>query len=113
MTKDIARREGLIRARVCHIRSLLRLAPAIQKHIVSAHNTTERSAISERSLRRITVREDCQEQLLALQEIVERSRMSRHLTGPWPCSSWAAHTPRFERLYTKGKTWVLMSVNPV
>ncbi len=43
-----ARRESVTRARVCEIMSLLRLAPAIQKHILIG-----RLAVAQQCLRRI------------------------------------------------------------
>ncbi len=50
---DIARREGLSRARVTQIMDLLKLTPDIQKHILSMPEVVRRAAVTERSLRPI------------------------------------------------------------
>jgi len=50
---DIARQEGLTRARVTQVMGLLRLAPEIKKRILSLPNTLCRSPHTERSLRPI------------------------------------------------------------
>lgn len=51
---DIARREGLSRARVTQIMDLLNLAPDIQKYILSMPEAVRRPSITERALRHIT-----------------------------------------------------------
>jgi len=51
---DIARREGLSRARVTQIMYLLNLAPDIQKHILSMPEAVQRHKVTERSIRPIT-----------------------------------------------------------
>lgn len=48
---DIARLEGITRARVTQVMGLLRLGPEIQKKILSLPDTTHRPPISERMLR--------------------------------------------------------------
>ena len=50
---EIARREGITRARVTQIMSLLRLAPETQDHILSLPESTQRPALTERSIRKI------------------------------------------------------------
>jgi len=50
---DIARREGITRARVTQVMGLLRLAPEIQEHIFSVPKAVRRPAITERALRPI------------------------------------------------------------
>jgi hypothetical protein len=48
---DIARREGITRARVTQVMGLLRLAPEIQEQIQSMSATLHRPHITERALR--------------------------------------------------------------
>ena len=52
---EVARREGLTRARVTQVIGMLRLAPEIQEHILSMPEMIGRPAISERALRSITM----------------------------------------------------------
>lgn len=59
----IARREGMTRARVTQIMSLLRLAPAIQEHILAMSVTALRTTISERVLRPIAQLRDPRTQM--------------------------------------------------
>jgi len=59
----IARREGITRARVTQIMSLLRLAPAIQEHILAMSETALRTTISERVLRPIAQLRDPRTQM--------------------------------------------------
>lgn len=51
---DIARREGLSRARVTQIMDLLNLAPDIQKYIHSMPVSLRKPIVTERSLRHIS-----------------------------------------------------------
>ena len=67
---DIARREGLSRARVTQIMGLLCLVPQIQKHILILPKSASRSAITERSLRPITLLEGQGEQLEAFEKLI-------------------------------------------
>ena len=60
---DIARREGITRARVTQIMGMLRLAPEIQKKILSMPNVICRPVISERMLRQIGTIADSRDQL--------------------------------------------------
>lgn len=48
---EIARREGLTRARVTQVLNLLRLAPETQKRILNFPETTEQPTVSEHHLR--------------------------------------------------------------
>ena len=50
---EIARREGITRARVTQIMALTRLAPAIQDHVLSLPAMSYRSVFTERALRPI------------------------------------------------------------
>jgi len=50
---EIARREGLTRARVTQVLGLLKLAPEIQACILELPNTVRRSAVTEHALRAI------------------------------------------------------------
>ena len=68
----LARREGLTRARVTQILGLLRLAPAIQHHILAMPTTVGRPTISERVLRSITMFDDQQQQLHAFADILSK-----------------------------------------
>ena len=70
---DIARREGLSRARVTQIMGMLRLAPEIQEHILSMPNTVRRPAVTERALRQLTKIDRRKEQLAAFAELVNTS----------------------------------------
>jgi hypothetical protein len=60
---EIARHEGITRARVTQIMALLRLAPEIQNHIMAMPATVRRATITERALRPISRIEDPEAQL--------------------------------------------------
>lgn len=62
---DIARREGLSRARVTQIMDLLNLTPDIQKYILSMPEAIRRSVVTERSLRPIIKLAETRKQLYA------------------------------------------------
>jgi hypothetical protein len=68
---EIARYEGISRARVTQIMSLLRLSPEIQNHILTMPKSSHRPDISERSLRHITQIEDFREQKDAFSALLE------------------------------------------
>ena len=68
---DIARREGLTRARVTQILGLLRLCSEIHEAILSLPKTSRRSVITERSLRPIVLLEDSRKQLEAFRKLVD------------------------------------------
>lgn len=55
---EIARREGITRARVTQVMGMLRLAPEIQRQIFSMPDAARRPAITERALRPIAQRDD-------------------------------------------------------
>jgi hypothetical protein len=55
---EIACREGVTRARVTQVMSMLRLAPEIRAHILSMSETVDRSAVTERALRPIAHLDD-------------------------------------------------------
>ncbi len=62
---DIARREGVTRARVTQVLMLVRLAPGIQERVLALPATAERPVISERPLRPITRIENPTQQIKA------------------------------------------------
>jgi hypothetical protein len=67
---EIAHQQGLSRARVTQIMSLLRLAPEVQEYILAMAETTGRSALSERLLRPITRIDDHRKQLKAFHRLI-------------------------------------------
>lgn len=70
---EIARREGITRARVTQVMSLLRLPPEIQQHILTMPDAVHRPAITERALRPITQTEGLKDQVARFQELVDHS----------------------------------------
>ena len=68
---EIARREGITRARVTQVMTMLRLAPEIQEHILSMPNTVRRPVISERALRPIAQLDDPADQRACFDRLVE------------------------------------------
>ncbi|MDY7011872.1 MAG: hypothetical protein SVV80_14160, partial [Planctomycetota bacterium] len=64
---EVARREGLTRARVTQVMMLLRLAPEIQERILDMPESISRPRISERALRPI-VKLNPRGQLVAFQD---------------------------------------------
>ncbi|MFH1022678.1 MAG: hypothetical protein V1809_04760 [Planctomycetota bacterium] len=66
---DIARREGVTRARVTQVLMLLRLAPKIQEHILGLPESVAPPRISERILRPIAVLKSRDRQVQAFQEV--------------------------------------------
>ena len=69
---EIARREGITRARVTQVMGMLRLAPEIRQHILAMPRTAGRPAISERALRSVTKLDDERHQLRAFEEILSQ-----------------------------------------
>ena len=69
---EIARREGITRARVTQVMGMLRLAPEIRQHILALPRTADRPAISERALRSVTKLDDERHQLCAFEEILSQ-----------------------------------------
>ena len=60
---DIARQEGITRARVTQIMGMLRLAPEIREKILSTPNAVRRPPITERVLRPIATINDYHDQV--------------------------------------------------
>jgi DNA-binding IscR family transcriptional regulator len=67
---DIARREGITRARVNQVMAMLRLAPAIQEEILFMPAVARRPSVSERILRSINTITDHRVQLLEFQKVL-------------------------------------------
>jgi len=67
---DIARREGITRARVTQVLMLLRLAPEIQERILSMPKSLNARRIGERSLRPVALIEDPVKQAAAFEEVI-------------------------------------------
>lgn len=68
---EIARREGITRARVTQVMGLLRLAPEIQELVLSMPDLIRRPSITERSLRPIAQLKDLAEQRKAITALRE------------------------------------------
>jgi len=62
---EIARQEGITRARVTQIMALLRLPPEIRERVLSLPETTHRLPITERALRPMVQLKDSEAQLRA------------------------------------------------
>jgi hypothetical protein len=69
---DIARREGMTRARVTQIMRLLRLAPEIREHILSMPDVVRRPTLTERALRPIAQLENPADQKARFQDLIEQ-----------------------------------------
>jgi hypothetical protein len=67
---EIARLEGISRARVTQVMGMLRLAPEIQHCILAMRETIGRSAITERALRPIGSIDDTRQQKQAFKTLV-------------------------------------------
>jgi len=70
---EIARREGITRARVTQIMALIRLAPEIQDHVLSLPAMAHRSVITEKALRPIALLENRGDQNDLFRELVQQS----------------------------------------
>jgi ParB-like chromosome segregation protein Spo0J len=70
---EIARREGLTRARVTQVLRLLLLAPEIQEHALSLPDMVRRPAITGRALRPIAHMERVGDQKARFQELVQQA----------------------------------------
>ena len=68
---EIARRDGITRARVTQVMSMLRLAPEIQQHILSMGDMVRRPAITERALRPVVKIEERKQQLAAFSALLD------------------------------------------
>jgi hypothetical protein len=66
---EIAHNEGITRVRVTQIMGLLRLAPEIQKRILSMPMTSHRQAVTERALRPMAQMGDSTCQIREFQKI--------------------------------------------
>lgn len=64
---DIARQEGISRARVTQVLGLLRLAPQIQEKILTSPGTLQSRPVTERMLRPIGAVADRRDQLRGFQ----------------------------------------------
>jgi hypothetical protein len=60
---EIARREGITRAKVTQVMALLRLAPETREHILAMPDVAYRPSITERMLRSDTVIAECRGQV--------------------------------------------------
>ena len=60
---DIARQEGITRARVTQVMGMLRLAPEIREKILSTPNAVRRPLVTERVLRPIATITDYHDQI--------------------------------------------------
>ena len=73
---EIARREGITRARVTQVMGLLRLAPEIREQILALPRTVCRPSISERALRPMTQLPQARDQLRTFQKLLEGSGLA-------------------------------------
>ena len=69
---DIARQEGITRARVTQVLGLLRLAPEIREHVLSLPDVVRRPAITERALRPVAQLENVTDQKARFEELIEQ-----------------------------------------
>jgi hypothetical protein len=67
---DLARREGITRARVTQIMRMLRLAPEIQEHVLSMPDAVRRTPVTERLLRLIGTITNYRDQLFEFQKLL-------------------------------------------
>ena len=70
---EIARREGISRARVTQIMALIRLAPEIQDYILSLPAMAHRSVITEKGLRTIALLQNRVAQSDLFRELVQQT----------------------------------------
>jgi hypothetical protein len=70
---EIARREGITRARVTQVMGMLQLAPEIQQHILSMPVAVRRPAITERALRPIALIDERRQQLQQFEALLAAS----------------------------------------
>jgi hypothetical protein len=74
---EIARREGITRARVTQVMSLLRLVPEIQELVLSMPDLARRPTVTERSLRPIAQLHGLTEQREAVSALLESEGPTR------------------------------------
>jgi len=67
---EIARREGVTRARVTQVLGMLRLAPEIQNRIVTLPKSVRPSSVTERLIRPITAITDYHDQIREFQKLL-------------------------------------------
>ena len=77
---DIARREGITRARVTQVMKMLGLAPEIQQHVLSMPSVVHRPSIPERALRPIAQIPLGTDQLHAFQRLLNCSGVAESQT---------------------------------
>lgn len=70
---EVARHQGITRARVTQIMGLVRLAPEIREHILSMSDTVRRPAVTERALRPTARFEDPKSQFAEFELLLEES----------------------------------------
>jgi hypothetical protein len=78
---EIARREGITRARVTQIMGMLRLSPQIQEHLLSMPNCIRRPSVSERMLRPNETITDSRAQVLQFHKLLVKTHR-RYSAGP-------------------------------
>jgi hypothetical protein len=76
---EIARREGITRARVTQVMGMLQLAPDIQRYILSMPAAVRRPAVTERALRPIAQISQARDQLEAFQVLLKGRATLRYL----------------------------------
>jgi hypothetical protein len=67
---EIARREGMTRARVTQVMGMLRLPPEIQHEVLAAPHAIRRPAITERTIRPLTQIKDRKDQRDHFQKLI-------------------------------------------
>jgi len=93
---EIARQEGLTRARVTQILSLLSLSPKIQEYILSMPDMVEMPSVTERSLRPITFIKDQKKQLQAFEALIRITSEVLSLT-PAQVSAFPTSSPNHNK----------------
>lgn len=73
---EIARREGITRARVTQIMAMLRLAPEIREQVLSMPRVVGRPAISERALRPVSKLVEPRDQMRRFRKLLEDTQYS-------------------------------------
>ena len=81
---EIARREGLSRARVTQVMMLLRLAPDIQESILTLNEHPIPTRLAEHALRPIACIEDPARQVKAFEDAIECHSSGTIRSGSYP-----------------------------
>ena len=68
---EIARREGITRARVTQVLGLLRLAPEIQEHILGMQESAHRPTVTERAVRHLVKVENIDRQISEFARLID------------------------------------------